>query len=109
MASVTGTISSTVVTLSSRADSTAVASCSSSMMPAGCAFAARADHTATNSNTPERRDTETRIIMPVSRPSVFQSTPLMASSWSSTPTMIMTPAPVSATMARFTFSDMMTA
>ena len=35
MASVTGTISSTVVTLSSKADSTAVAICNSSMMPAG--------------------------------------------------------------------------
>ena len=109
MASVTGTIKSTVVTLSRKAESTAVAICSISMMPAGCALAARADHTATNSNMPERRDTETRIIMPVSRPSVFQSTPLIASSCSSTPITIMTPAPVNATMARLTFSDMITA
>ncbi len=106
---VTGTIKSTVVTLSSSADSTAVASCSSSRMPPGCALAAREAHTATNSNMPERREIETRIIMPVSRPSVFQSMPLMASSWSSTPTMIMMPAPANATMARLTFSDMMMA
>ena len=109
MASVTGTINKTVVTLSSKADSTAVAICSKSMMPAGCALAARADQTATNSNMPDRLDIDTKIIMPVSRPIVFQSTPLMASSWFNTPTMIMTPAPASATTARLTFSDMMMA
>ena len=58
---------------------------------------------------PERREIETRIIMPVSRPMVFQSMPLIASSWSSTPTRTITPAPISATMARLTFSDMMVA
>ncbi len=58
---------------------------------------------------PERREIDTRIIMPVSRPMVFQSMPLSASSWSSTPTTIITPAPSSATIARLTFSDMMTA
>ena len=35
---------------------------------------------------PERREIDTRIIMPVRRPIVFQSMPLSASSWSSTPT-----------------------
>jgi hypothetical protein len=56
---------------------------------------------------PERRDTETRIIMPVSSPMVFQSTPLMASSCDITPTTTMSPAPTRATMARLTFSEMM--
>ena len=109
MASVTGTISSTVVTLSSSAESTAVVICSSSRMPAGCALAAWAAHMATYWNMPERRDTDTRIIMPVRRPMVFQSTPLSASSWFITPTKTITAAPSSATMARLIFSEMMTA
>ena len=78
-------------------------------MPAGWALAALADHTARYWNMPERRETETRIIMPVKRPMVFQSTPLIASSWSSTPTTTITLAPTSATIARLTCSDMMTA
>ena len=78
-------------------------------MPAGCAFAAFADQIARYWNMPERREIDTRIIMPVSRPMVFQSMPLIASSWSSTPTRIITPAPTSATIARLTFSDMMVA
>ena len=78
-------------------------------MPAGCALAAFADQIARYWNMPERREIDTRIIMPVSRPMVFQSTPLIASSWSSTPTRIITPAPTSATIARLTFSDMMVA
>ena len=40
---------------------------------------------------------------------VFQSMPLIASSWSSTPVRIMTPAPTSAMMERLIFSDMMVA
>ena len=109
MASVTGTISSTVVTLSRKAESTAVAICSSSRMPAGCALATLADHTATYSNMPERREIDTRIIMPVSRPMVFQSMPLIASFWVSTPLTTISDAPTSATIERFTFSDMITA
>ena len=61
------------------------------------------------SNMPERREIETRIIMPVSRPMVLKSMPLIASSWFSTPTRIITPAPISAMIARLTFSDMMIA
>ena len=46
MSSVTGAINSTVVTLSSKADSTAVTSDSISSMPQGCALTFFADHTA---------------------------------------------------------------
>ena len=109
MASVTGTISSTVVTLSRKAETTAVVICRMNRMPAGCALAACADHMARYWNMPERREIDTRIIMPVKRPMVFQSMPLIASSWSSTPTIIITPAPSNATIARLTFSDMMVA
>ena len=48
-------------------------------MPAGCAFAACADQIARYWNMPERREIDTRIIMPVRRPMVFQSMPLSAS------------------------------
>ena len=78
-------------------------------MPAGCALAALADHTATYWNMPERREIDTRIIMPVSSPMVFQSTPLRASSWLITPTTTIRLAPTSATIERLTFSEMMTA
>ncbi len=78
-------------------------------MPAGCALANCADRTARYWNMPERREIDTRIIMPVSRPMVLKSMPWMASCWSSTPTRIIMLAPTSATMARLTFSDMMVA
>ena len=58
---------------------------------------------------PERREIDTRIIMPVSSPMVFQSTPLSASSWFITPTRTMTAAPSSATIERLIFSEMMMA
>ena len=48
-------------------------------MPAGLAFAFCADQIARYWNMPERREIETRIIMPVRRPMVFQSIPLSAS------------------------------
>ncbi len=105
MASVTGTMRSTVVTLSRKAESTAVVICSMKSMPAGRARAACADQIAKNWKTPERREIETRIIMPVRRPMVFQSMPASASFWSRTPTTIMTPAPTSATIERFTCSE----
>ena len=108
IASVTGTTNSTVVTLSSSADTTAVVICSSRRMPAGFAFAFWADQIARYSNIPDRREIDTRIIMPVSSPMVFQSTPLRASFWSSAPTMIMNAAPSSATIARLSLSQMMT-
>ena len=79
IAIVTGTTSSTVVTLSRKAESTAVVICSRNRIPAGWALAACADQIAMYSNMPERREIDTRIIIPVSRPIVFQSMPLMAS------------------------------
>ncbi len=78
-------------------------------MPAGCAFASCAARTARYWNMPERREIDTRIIMPVSRPMVLKSMPWIASSWSSTPIRIITPAPTSAMIARLTCSDMMVA
>jgi hypothetical protein len=109
MASVTGTTKSTVVTLSSNEDTTAVVSCSISRMPAGLAFTFCVDHIARYSNMPERRVIDTRIIMPVSRPMVFQSMPLSASFWSSAPMTTITDAPRSATIARLSLSHMMPA
>src|SRR6185437_14967300 len=72
IASVTGTINNTVVTLSRKAESTAVVICSINNIPAGCALADCADHTARYWNMPERREIDTKIIMPVKRPIVFQ-------------------------------------
>jgi hypothetical protein len=78
-------------------------------MPAGLALAFCApDQTARYSNMPERRDTDTRIIIPVSRPIVFQSMPLSASAWSSAPMNTIAEAPSSATIARLSLSQMMT-
>ena len=79
MASVTGATSSTVLTLSSSAETSAVVSCSMSRMPAGLALAFCADQMARYWNKPERREIETRIIMPVSSPMVFQLMPAIAS------------------------------
>jgi len=78
-------------------------------MPQGSALAFLADHTAMYSNMPDFRDTETRIIIPVSSAMVLKSTPLIASCWSSTPIRIMKPAPTSAMTERLTFSLMMMA
>ena len=80
MTSVTGTIKSTVETLLSTAESIAVASWSISKMPAGLARTRCTDQMARYWKSPERREIETRIIMPARRPIVFQSIPLMASS-----------------------------
>ena len=76
IASVTGTIKSTVLTLLRTAERSAVAICSMSRMPAGFAFTRCADQTARYWNSPERREIATRIIMPVIRPIVSQSMPL---------------------------------
>ena len=78
-------------------------------MPAGCARAACADQMARYWNMPERREIDTRIIIPVRRPIVFQSTPSSASSCVITPTTTISPAPTTATIERFTFSEMMMA
>ena len=61
------------------AERNAVATCKMSRMPAGCALARCADQMARYWNIPERREIETKIIMPASRPIVSQSIPLTAS------------------------------
>ena len=108
MRSVTGTVSSTVVTLSRNAENTAVTIDIMRRMPHGRASTFFADQIATYWNRPERRVMLTISIMPRRRPSVFQSTARIASSWLSTPTRISRPAPSSATIARLSLSLMMT-
>ena len=108
MRSVTGTVRSTVVTLSRNAENTAVTIDIISRMPHGCASTFFADQIATNWNSPERRVTLTISIIPSSRPSVLKSTAATASFCSSTPVRISSPAPSSATIARFRRSLMMT-
>ena len=62
--SVTGAINNTVVTLSSKADATAVTSTNRIMIRSGEPLARLADQIATYSNTPVWRSTLTMIIMP---------------------------------------------
>ena len=97
---VTGAISSTVVTLSRNADTTAVTTESIAKIAQGCALPRFADQTARNSNMPQRREIDTSIIMPVRRAIVLKSMPRTASSWVSTPLMIISPAPSSAMIER---------
>ena len=78
-------------------------------MPAGCAFAALADQMAMYWNMPERREIDTRIIMPASSPIVFQSMPRIASSWLITPSTTMIAAPTRVTTERLICSEMITA
>ena len=73
---VTGAISSTVVTLSKKAEATAVMSTSSTITRNGEPLARLAAQMATYSNTPVRRSTPTMIIMPSSRKMTSQSTPV---------------------------------
>src|ERR1700730_5122328 len=109
MTSVTGTINSTVWTLSSSAETAAVVSWSSSKMPAGLALARCADQIATYWNMPEQREIDTRIIMPASRTSVLQSTQRNGSSWSKAQLRIMSEALSSATIERLSLSQMIAA
>ena len=74
--SVTGAMSNTVVTLSSRADATAVTSTSRIMTRSGEPRARLADQIATYSNTPVWRSTLTMIIMPNSKKMTSQSIPV---------------------------------
>jgi hypothetical protein len=91
---------STVVTLSRKAESTAVVTDSIKSIIQGCARPFFADHTARYSNMPQRREIETSIIMPVRSAMVLKSTPLIASFWSRTPTTIISPAPSRAMIER---------
>ena len=74
--SVTGATSSTVVTLSSSADATAVTSTSRTMIRSGDPLARLAAQIAMYSKTPVCRSTPTMIIMPSSRKMTFQSIPV---------------------------------
>jgi hypothetical protein len=74
--SVTGATSSTVVTLSRNAEATAVMSTSRTMIRRGEPFARLAAQIAVYSNTPVLRSTPTMIIMPRSRKTTSQSTPV---------------------------------
>ncbi len=78
MTSVTGTTSSTVVTLSRNAEATAVTTASIARIPAGFALTSFADQIARYSKTPHFRVIETMIIMPTSRPMVLKSMPAIA-------------------------------
>jgi hypothetical protein len=73
---VTGATSSTVVTLSSIADATAVISVNRIITRSGDPLARFAAQIAMYSNTPVRRSTPTMIIMPSSRKMTSQSTPV---------------------------------
>ena len=75
---VTGTISSTVVTLSRNADSTAVTTPSTARMPRGFAFTSFADLTAAYWNAPDFSIIPTIIIMPISSAMVLKSMPFSA-------------------------------
>ena len=74
-ARVTGAINSTVVTLSRNAETTAVTAESKPGIAQGWACPLFADHTARYSNMPQRRETETSTIMPVSKAIVLESIP----------------------------------
>ena len=108
MSSVTGATSSTVVTLSRNAESTAVISTSMTMIRNGRPFARFAAQIARYSNTPLCCRIPTMIIMPSSRKMTFQSMPLSSEKkidWSSVaPMSTISAAPTRATVTRGTFS-----
>ncbi|KFB72582.1 MAG: hypothetical protein AW09_002230 [Candidatus Accumulibacter phosphatis] len=68
------------MTLSSKAETTAVTTASMARMPAGLAFTSFADQIARYSKTPDLRVIETMTIIPTSRPMVLKSTPATACS-----------------------------
>ena len=72
----TGAINNTVVTLSRKADPIAVTSNSKIMIRSGEPLARLAAQIATYSNTPVCRTTLTMIIIPRSRNTTSQSTPV---------------------------------
>src|SRR4051794_1070158 len=73
MLNVTGTMRSTVVTLSRNAEPTAVMSASTIMMRTGLPFAFLAAQMAMYLNSPVSAVIETIIIMPINKPSVLKS------------------------------------
>ncbi len=107
--SVTGPMSSTVVTLSKNAENTAVSSTNSIIIFQGLPLATWAHFTAMYSNMPESFTTATNSIMPNSTPSVFRSRCPMAVSNGITCSAMSSTAPAIATKARCTFSEIITA
>ena len=107
MVSVMGPIRSTVVTLSSTAESTAVSSTNKTMIFHGSPLASFAVLTARNSNMPDSRTTATNSIMPNSTPSVLKSICEIAVSNDSTWASSRITVPAMATSVRWIFSDMM--
>ena len=110
---VTGAMSSTVVTLSSSAEATAVITISMTITRKGLAFALFTDQMARYSNRPVFFSTPTIIIMPISRKMTFQSMPL-CSEWkadvsSVAPMASIRPAPPRAAATRWIFSVMIRA
>ena len=103
--SVTGAMSSTVVTLSSRAEATAVITISITITAKGRPRARLADQIARYSKTPVCLMTLTMIIMPRSRKMTFQSTPVSSlknAVWASTaPSTTIAAAPASAAATRW--------
>ena len=106
-------MSSTVVTLSSAAEATAVITHSRAITRNGRPRARFAAQIATYSNTPVWRSTPTITIIPKSRKTTFQSIPVSSekkvSSGPTMPTARTTPAPASAATTRLTFSEAISA
>ena len=101
---VIGPTSSTVVTLSRKAESTAVMIMKYAMILHGLPFAMRAALMATHWNKPECFTTAMKIIMPQRTPSVFQSIASIASGNVMMPEIKMMTAPANAIAARWIFS-----
>ncbi len=102
---VTGAISSTVVTLSSSAEAAAVITSNITMIRKGRPRARFAAQIAAYSNTPVWRTTPTITIIPSSRKTTFQSTPVSslknATCTSTTPSTTIAAAPPSAAATRW--------
>ena len=109
MENVMGTVRSTVVTLSRRAEQTIVSAESAMSSLIGCALTFFAAQMARKLKRPVSLVMFTMIIMPMSRPSVLKSIWLIAVAWSMTPQRIMSDAPQMPTIVRCTFSEMISA
>ena len=101
---VMGPMSRTVVTLSSRAESTAVRQTKSTITSQGLPFARRAHLMARYSKSPDSFTTATKSIMPRRTPSVLKSTCSIAASKLTTWRMSRIIAPTTAASARWIFS-----
>ncbi len=88
------------MTLSRKAETTAVTMDSIARIAQGCARPFCADHTARYSNMPQRRAIATSTIIPVNSAIVLKSIPRIASSWLKTPETTMHPAPSKAMIER---------